>query len=190
MKKLIVSAFAVALALVAGAAEVNLNITNYLAATSITSWPTNSYNTNGNPQLTGGPVGVYQQEHYGFNFQCFASSSNATVMAFGLVGSMANNAPQVSRGTNIYSAGNTVDLQNDWQSIATGYAPTWVVFTIPVGTNWFNFQTNFVPTAINLPDVNYVGVYQITNNVVGSNFFTNTAAYINKKLIPTPLIGQ
>jgi hypothetical protein len=60
-------------------------------------------------------------------------------------------------------------------------------------TNWFNYQTNIVMDVVGIWDnADFIGIYQITNNFTATCSLQNPngVAYLNKKLIPTPLIGQ
>jgi hypothetical protein len=197
MKKLIaILALALPLTAFASGAPQSLNITNYItSALSLTSYPTNTYNTNGLPQSTGNAVPVFNQEHIGFNFEGFfvgTNLANATI-GFVLVTSMAGNTPTATSGTNNLSGGNTVLTGSDFATAGLGVIP--INFTVANATNgaWVNWQTNFAafsPVGSMIGDVNFIGVYQITNNMPGGCYITNAAAYINKKLIPTPLIGN
>ena len=92
-------------------------------------------------------------------------------------------------GINTNTAANVAAAANDFQS--TG---SWITVAIPATTtNWFNYQTNIImDVATGLPNADFIGIYQITNNFTATCSLQNPngVAFLNKKLIPTPLIGQ
>ena len=178
----------------ASAGPVNLNITNFIQnGQSITSYPTNSAATNGNPAATGTAAYVVNYDHLGFDFQgqvLNTTSSNAYNALVGIiiVTSMSGNQPKVSTSTNSYYT-TAVPTQNDFATVGPGV----LTFVVPIpltatSTNWVNFQTNFPNTSV-LAEANYVGVYQITNNLPTGITITNAVAHINPKIKPFALTG-
>jgi len=168
----------------------NLNITNCLAGTNvITSYPTNSAGTNGIPQQTGRAVYLGNVRSFEFGVQGFlVNTGAATTVSMTLIPAYSGSQPQVTMGTNLLSVNVVTILQNDFLDPAQAYT---VVIPIPAtSTNWYNWSTNMDVAASRFGNANWVGVYSISNNIPTSGQWTNVAAYVNTKLIPTPLIGQ
>lgn len=173
----------------------SFGITNCLQGTNqITTWPTNSVNgTNGLPLNTGHVVSIGNYDHFGLNFQGYLINTNAantSFITFMLTGSMANNSPTLTFGTNVYSQNLTNILTSDFS--ATNNLLLVTIPLPPLYTNYFNWQTNITTGIASsyFADANYIGVYQISNNVPVGDVLTNTALYLNTKLLPRPLIGQ
>ena len=163
----------------------SFNITNTLNTVTTTSWPTNGFGTNGLPLLTGKAVAIGNQEHIGLNFQglLVATNTTASTVTFVLVTGMSG----TGNGAVTFDT-NGVPTSNDFDTGFGGTVSVAFAITPVVGTNWINLQTNFPPTSI-FADANSVGVYSITPALHG-NTIQQAALYANKKLIPTPLIGQ
>ncbi len=196
----------------ASGASISLNITNVISsnAPAIIGYPTNtvgqgpvilSYTTNGSTittnynlvgYATGNGVPCFNQEHIGVNFQGYASVSNAASVSFTFVTSMANNTPAQTTGTNWVSQNVTNLTSSDWAAPVTASNPGVVTVVIPIaaGTNYINWQTNFPMNGSIFQDANFLGVYAISNTITGTGYITNTTLLVNRKLIPTPLIGQ
>jgi len=182
------------------------------STTTITSYPTNGTSTNAitwtytngtaittntlYPGLqTGKAVAIYNQEHLVFNVQGWlVNTGAAATVGFDLVTACTGgNSPTVGgtvvSGINTNTAANVTAAANDFQS--TG---SWINVAIPATTtNWFNYQTNIVmDVAAGLPNADFIGIYQITNNFTATCSLQNPngVAFVNNKLIPTPLIGQ
>jgi hypothetical protein len=175
-------------------ATISLQMTNYiLSGQSLTSYPTNVVQTNGLPGGTGRCVYVGSAEHYGFNFQGWAVNTNASTastIGINFVTSMANGTPLYTVVSNSISSNYTTI---DFSTAGSGVIP--ITISIPANsTNWVNYQTNFPQAAtgqLAVPlDVNWIGIYQITNNLNSTCSVTNASALINIKLIPHPAIGQ
>ena len=181
---------------------------------SITSYPTNGFATNAisfnytngttittnsyYPGLaTGHQVSIYNQEHALFVVQGWLVNTSATanVIGFNLdFAATSGNQPSVGQAVPYLSTngltGANIPLQNDWETTPAN----WLVIPVPaLTTNWFNYQTNLVFDTANIMDnSDFIGIYQITNNFGAGSSLVNPAgvAGVNKKLIPTPLIGQ
>lgn len=183
---------------------VSLNATNFLDAgaggahTNISSWPTNGAATVQLGVLTGIAVPIFNQEHCVFVVQGMLSNSTAATMGITLVTACTSgNAPSVLVN------GSGLIYQNDF--VTTGYQFN---VAIPASTNWFHWETNIIGDsttgtgALSMPNADFIGISLITNNFAANqylttltvtNFYTNNGSImwgINKKLIPTPLIGQ
>ena len=170
-------------------------ITNCLEGTNaITSFPTNSAGTNGMFQQTGRQIYIGNVRDFGLNLQGFllnTNSANTSFVTFMICWSMAGGPPQVSYGTNVYTGNVTNLLTSDWSATNNLFQLT--VPLPPAYTNWFNWQTNITANGIlgNLvQNANWIGVYQISNNVPVGDVFTNTALGVLTKLIPSPIIGN
>lgn len=179
----------------AGGSLQSFGVTNYLvsggAAGNVSNWPTNSINTNGSPQSTGGPLNIQMVDHVGINIQGLLVSTNTVTGAdkiyLTLLTSMATGSPTVTYATNSLSGGLTIITQNDWSTTTnTSLGP--IAFTIPAtpGTNWINFQTNLPSTTL-ASDANWIGVYSISNTLATTCYITNFGVYLNTKLLPRPL---
>ena len=194
-------------------ALVAFNTTNSIDSTaaSITSWPTNGTSTNAitwtytngtaittnrlYPGLqTGKSVAIYNQEHLVFNVQGWlVNTGAAATVAFNLTPACTSgNSPTVGNqvpgiNTNVFGASVS---QNDFETSPAN----WITVPIPASTtNWFNYQTNIIMDVVGIWDnADFVGIYQITNNFTATCSLQNPngVAFLNKKLIPTPLIGQ
>ncbi len=198
MKRLLIPAAALSASMLlcatalgsAGGQLQSVNCTNVITGdggtSNIVSWPTNAtYNTG---LSTGGPVYVGNVDHFGLCVQGFQVSTNITTNAavmVALVTSMSQSTPVVTTGTNAYSSVTSTVTRNDWQVSTPPYI---VTFSFPTnsGTNWFNFQTN-IPTSVLGSEVNWVGVYQITNSMLAGGLVTNFSVGINTKLLPNPI---
>ena len=174
----------------------SFQITNCLQGTNwINSYPTNSIGTNGMTQNTGRGLAIGNVEHFGLQFEGYLVNTNpgaGNLVTFQLVGSggsPANGSPTVTIGTNNFSANGNVISANDW-TVNTNNSWLVVVQLPPLYTNWFTWATNYSSSSGPLVDLNYVGVGGISNVVAAGCVFTNTALYLNTKLIPSPLIGQ
>jgi hypothetical protein len=180
-------------------------------AATITSWPTNGTSTNAITWnytngtaittntlypglLTGKAVAIYNQEHLVFNVQGWlVNTGAAATVAFNLTPACTGgNGPAVGQsvsGINTNTFGASV-AQNDFETSPAN----WIVVPIPATTtSWFNYQTNIVMDVVGIWDnADFIGIYQITNNFTATCSLQNPngVAYLNKKLIPTPLIGQ
>ena len=170
-----------------GGSLVSFNTTNVISAgTSVTSWPTNTSSTNGGGFFTGGPLYLGYVDHYGISVQGLNVSTNSSatnVIGIGYVLSMATGTPQLTLGTNIWTANATNIIQNDWQN-----QTNWIVLTIPqplTATNWINVGTNIVTTAIG-GDANWIGIVAITNSGFNGGFLTNFGVYLNTKFTVKP----
>ena len=180
---------------------------------SITSYPTNGYTTNAisftytngstittnsyYPGLqTGHQVSIYNQEHALLVVQGWLVNTGAACTVGINLDYAATSGNQPSYGgtvpylnTNGLS-GASLPFQNDWETTPAN----WVLIPIPASTtNWFNYQTNLVFDAIGpFDNSDFIGIYQITNNFGAGSSLVNPSgvAGVNKKLIPTPLIGQ
>lgn len=180
----------------------DFNITNSISAATITSWPTNftasifvNTTTNGSVissnytsvgVLTGGPVAIGNQESIGLNLQgsVVAAAVSNCIVTVTFVTSMAANGPTVLSDTNGFVT------RNDWATTGAGNFSVVIPFTTAVGTNWLNWQTNLSNVTI-ANAANYIGVYSIVPSMAGGGATINSAHLtVNKKLIPTPLIGQ
>ena len=214
-----VAALVLATVIMAPKAQANGSLNSFLTtnsidstAASITSFPTNGTSTNAITWnytngtaittnslypglLTGKAVAIYNQEHLVFNVQGWlVNTGAAATVGFNLATACTSgNNPAVGGqvvGINTNLAQNVNNAQNDWQTSPAN----WIVVTLPATTtNWFNYQTNIVmDVAGNAPNADFIGIYQITNNLAAtcSLFNPNGVAFVNKKLIPTPLIGQ
>ena len=183
------------------------------STTTITSYPTNGTSTNAitwtytngtaittntlYPGLqTGKAVAIYNQEHLVFNVQGWLVNTGAAcTVGFNLTTACtAGNSPvyggSVVSGINTNLPANATANYNDWETLPQN----WVTVTLPASTtNWFNYQTNLVLDVQGLWDnSDFIGIYQITNNLPATCSLQNPngVAFLNKKLIPTPLIGQ
>lgn len=189
----------------------SLYVTNYMVASqNVVGFPTNQQvavtnaatgGSNYVGSATGLPVYIGNYEHIGFNIQGTYVGTNISAGAIGftLTSSMAGATPGVTVGTNNLSAGVTEINATDW---ATPWANSigLMSFTLPtpiapsanVATNiWINWSTNwFMGSGIIFPDANWIGVYQLSNNMPTGCYLTNVVVTINRKLIPTPLIGN
>lgn len=141
--------------------------------TNIVSWPTNSLSTNGNGQLTGHQIAIFNQNEIGFRVQGWLTNNAAAVMAVFLTVSGASDSPFVSTNTitggntNIYGGTGAMFGRNDWSQ------NTYMLnIALPALTNWFDFETNIPNTTI-VGMANWVGIYQVTNNLAAGNFLTN-----------------
>jgi hypothetical protein len=183
---------------------------------TFTSWPVNGTTTNALTYtttngvvittntfypglLTGKAIAIYNQEHLVLNVQGFLVNTAAATMTITLNGACTGgNGPANGNWVNfintngipgIYSTNVT---QNDWET--TGHA---FALALPAQTNWFNFQTNIVMDVIgsggnNFPNADFIGITTIANTLTAGCFLSNPngVVFLNKKLIPTPLIGQ
>jgi hypothetical protein len=176
---------------------------------AITSWPVNGTSTNAISftngttavtfypgLLTGKGLAIYNQEHLVLNVQGWLVNTGAAcAVGIDLRSALTGGSGPAVSTTVPYLNTNGVPgtpLANDYESNAR-----WFVVAIPASTtNWFNFQTNIVMdangTAGNLPNGDFVGIRSITNSFEATCSLVNPAgvAFLNKKLIPTPLIGQ
>lgn len=179
----------------AGGALNSFGITNNLqggaAAVVYYGFPTNSINpTNGFPMLTGHQVSIGSFDRIGVNLQGFLLNTGAaTHITFMFTAGYGNGVPQVTPGTNLFTYGNTVLLQNDWTS-----TNNWVMLDIPIPattTNWYNWSTNFVGAgAFPIIDANYLGVGAISNYLTAQNFLTNCSLGVNTKIINRAFISN
>ena len=186
-------------AALASGALTSFNMTNNLQGTVvITSYPTNHFNpTNGFPQQTGNGIYIGNFRSFNFNVQGFLVNTGAAATAtFTLIGANSGGSPASVLGTNLLSVNQTVLTDIDWETVmpATNTAAllgTPVIFTMPgFTTNWFNWHTNFDISWSKLAGANWVGIYSISNNLATTCQLTNSAAYINTKIIPVGLIGN
>ena len=174
------------------------NPTNVLTAStpSVSGFPTNLLSAAGLPQVTGNtPIYVGYVDHIGINIQGFlvTTNTNATTIGLTFVTSMATSPPQIVYGvSNIWTAGLTnVMTQNDWcnPNINPALSLTFTTLTNALNgtytTNWINLQTN-LPTASIAGDVNWLGLYAITNNLSTGSILTNFNVYVNQKLEVKP----
>lgn len=179
---------------------------------SITSWPTNGTSTNAVTFIytngttyttnsfypgvgTGKAVAIFNQEHLVFNVQGWlVNTGAAATIGFNLTPSCTGgNGPTLGNqvpGINTNLAANVNNAQNDFETSPAN----WILVPIPATTtNWFNYQTNILMDVAGIWDnADFIGIYQITNNFPAGCSLQNPngVAYLNKKLIPTPLIGQ
>ena len=196
-------------------ALVSFGTTNSIdsTTTSITSWPTNGTSTNGitwtytngtaittnvlYPNLqTGKAVAIYNQEHLVFVVQGWlVNTGAAAVVGFNLTPACTGGNGPVYGGSivgqiNTNLGPNALAAYNDYETSPAN----WINVALPATTtNWFNFQTNIIMDVVGPWDnADFFGIYQITNNIGGTGYLYNPngVAFLNKKLIPTPLIGQ
>jgi hypothetical protein len=196
-------------------ATISLQVTNVLAwATTNSGYPslpgTNVYATNASATnvvyttvyptnytvpATGLAVDISAYDNIGIDVQGFivTTNTNSALITLTFVTSCANSSPQIIYGTNIYCAGVTNVIQNDWitQNVAT--TPLQYTFTIATNaagtTNWFHWMTNVPNTALPAA-ATYIGLYSMgnagTNGNVGANgnFITNFSINIEEKQVP------
>ena len=176
------------------------------------SWPTNGTSTNAitftytngaviatnsfYPGLmTGKAVAIFNQEHLVLNVQGFlVNTGAAATLTLDLrTACTGGNSPTVG-GVVPYLNTNGLPvnpLQNDFES-----SPHLVAIPLPASyTNWFNYSTNLVLDVTGsgqFPNADFIGIYGITNTLTATCSLQNPAGvvFLNKKLIPTPLIGQ
>ena len=180
---------------------------------SITSWPTNGLSTNAITWtytngtaittntlypglLTGKARAIVNQEHMVLNLQGWLVNTSSATIGVQLVTACTGGSGPVVNGSTV--SGINTNVFNNLNAASIDFESTghWFTFTCPAGTNWINLQQNLVTDALltagNLPNADFVGVYQITNNFTSGNSLVNPngVLFLNKKLIPTPLIGQ
>jgi hypothetical protein len=170
------------------------NTTNVISGTggtsNLTSWPTNGIGTNGIGISTGNAVAVGQFDYaqlvvQGYlNAVTFAAGTNG-IIGITLTTASGNTQPTVVLGTNVFSAGLTNIIYNDW-------CPTnqmiQVNFTVPPSgcSNYITLQTNISAPSL-LQAANWVGIYAITNGLGTGAVLTNAQIGLNTKLLPKPL---
>jgi hypothetical protein len=146
----------------------SFQITNVLfTASSITSWPTNTVGTNGNPRLTGHAISVANYTEAGFYFSAgISSNSSPGSFPLTLVRSWKDTPPASAA---------------DWETTsALTIAPA---VTGNAGSPFY-WGTNLDKTII--AGANWIGVYTITGG--GTNIgLTNVDCGLNKKVIPVRL---
>jgi hypothetical protein len=194
MKILAVIGCGIGLASVAygNGAPVSFNVTNYWpAAMSLTSYPTNAAINGTNVSTGNKAVAVYNSEVISINVQGFLLNTNASAAAtqgITFVTSDANGGNGTAPAIVLNAGGQMI--QCDWQTTAQE------AITVPLTantTNWFNYQTNIVFnnfTIGSFPDANWLGIYQLTNNLGTACWMSNCTITANIKYIPHPLIGQ
>jgi hypothetical protein len=173
-------------------------VTNLLQGTgglsNIVSWPTNTALTNNTFGTTGASTGqavsIGAFEHVGITvqglwvFPTALAGTNGSVTVT-LVTAQSTSSPNTVLASNAWSNSQVVTNQNDWCMPAQGITLV-LTPTAGVQTNWLNFQTN-----LDLPslagDANWIGVYQIQNDLGSTGFITNFTIGVNTKLLPKPL---
>ena len=204
--------FAVAIVSLAGffvslAYADSFNTTNYIPSNTSSTpglggggwggiFPTNQPATNGIGTLTGGAIGLANQNFATFYFQAQGVLTNQSQMAVGLSNILIQlvrapfdpSVPGVNVGTNIWTSGQTNVLQSDWETAGVTSAglpifPTNnLLISIPVsGTNAITFSTNLNDWV--LGGAQWIGVGWITNYCTNL-MFTNVTMGLNKKIIP------
>jgi hypothetical protein len=141
---------------------------------------------------------------------CLTNNPATNVIGVGYVMANCSWQPQVTIGTNAYTAGATNLTYSDWSQVTN-----WVVFTLPQGpsTNYyFNVAasvsvpstmvmtniastTNYTyTTAANVSTVpstvataNWIGVVAVTNSGILGGYVTNFAVGLSTKLLLRPM---
>ncbi|MDE2096192.1 MAG: hypothetical protein KGL39_03030 [Patescibacteria group bacterium] len=178
--------------------------TNFVITAGVTN-PT--YTTTLYPgQLTGKAIEVGSYEHVALNVQGWLVNTNASAGTLGINLVTATTAPgqpplSVANVANVTLGINTNGVPADANLAQNNFeypASHWIIIPIPANTtNWFNFSTNLIETVNGaattlVPDVGWVGIYQITNNLTATCYLVNPngVAALSKKVIPSPITGQ
>ena len=185
----------------------SFNTTNFIASNTSSTpglagagyggiFPTNSPATNGIGTLTGGAIGLNNNEFATFYFQAQGILTNQSQMAVGLSNILIQLVrapydpvtPGVTVGTNVWTSGQTNVIQSDWETagVTAAGAPIFptnqLLISIPVsGTNAITFSTNLNEWV--LGGAQWVGVGWWTNYCTNLAF-TNVTMGLNKKIIP------
>ena len=152
MKKLTLLASILALAVTSALAD-SFNHTNILSQTAtIQSWPTNTFGTNGLPQMTGGAIDLSRAgDNAGFYYGGYATGTGTGSLVFYLVRSWWDNPPTVSASTT------NLPPLNAWEQTPS------IILTVPTTAGVISWGTNLSKEL--LGGANWIGIYAVTNTL-------------------------